>query len=236
MKTLMMDTSLWNSDLTRSFAHTPEPILISLGEEAESVGGLPTDSVAAAARSCRPNLDLLPGMEHWLESPALRGENGWNLIHSLLAQAAGRWGIVVADLGSHIERGGAGDNTFLLSTAVHASILQAASTIIGICDSIEYLKLWQDTGNTDPALYAKTLFVVNRYRADLPFGLDRFKVDRGIRAQGYLIPALKGGLLPESGRSFFVERVFESGNVSGEESKAAHEFEDIAGRVFSSAG
>lgn len=226
-RVLMLDLSLWNCDLTRAFGYSPEPALIELAKQLEAGSNLSIESVNPWIKPCRPNLDLLPGAEHWLESFALQAENGWNFIQNLLVAAQTRWGLVVADLGSHTSTGEQRDNTFLPWCAVHAAILRASSVIVGVCDSIDYLKLWQHSIGSDLKLKAKTIYVVNQHRSNLPLGLDRFQLEPGMRAQSRFIPPLHEGLAEDPGGLFFIERV----STSGESRQALHELEGIVDRV-----
>lgn len=228
---LLLDLCLWNCDLTRLFGHAPARALVDLAQELDLDEALSMDLIDGYIKSCRSNLDLLPGTEHWLESSLLQAENGWNFIHSFLIRAVERWSIVIADLGSHVPSTEPRDNTFLPSCAVHASILQAVTSIVGVCDSIEYLKLWQEHANQDLDFYGKTIYVINQHRSDLPFGLDRYKVNPRMRSQSHFIPALKGGLVADDDGLFFVERIPHAGDVSGEEKKALREFQDLAAQV-----
>ncbi len=234
-KTLVLDLSLWNSGLTQAFAGTPEPALIRLAEKFGTGMGLSVDFLETYARSYSPNLDVLPGAEHWLEAPALHGENGWNFIQTLLVRASERWNTVVADLGSNTNIGEPRDTAFHPACAVHASVLYASSTIVGISDSIEYLRHWQDHTNEDAYFRNKTIYVVNQHRPDLPFGLDRYKLDPTMRIQCGFIPALTNGLLGRGGAAFFVERASNSEHTSGPERQALGEFENIVLRVLGKA-
>lgn len=230
-KVLLLDLCLRNCDLTRAFGHEPSPALIDLATELDARDTLSLDSVDRYVKSSRPNLDLLPGAQDWLNSPSLRGENGWNIIHALLVCAMDRWNNVIVDLGSHVPRDKSGDNTFLVSSAAHASLLQASSLIVGVCDSIEQLKLWQEQPYQDSSLQDKTTYIVNQHRADLPFGLDQYKLDASMRARSHFILPVKGGLLADDNRSFFMDRVLQSEALSAEERKTLREFQDLAARV-----
>lgn len=227
-KTLLLDLNLWNCDLTRSFGFEPTSALIDLARQLDDGEILSIDSVESHVKSCRPNLDLLPGTLDWIKADSLRGENGWNFVHELFVRAYERWENVIVDLGSHVSDECQRDTTFLIPTAVHAAVLQASTLIVGVCDSIEYLYSWQALTNQDTNFQDRTIYVVNPHRSDLPFGLDRFKLNQNIRAQSYLIPTLDDGLLPNRDGLFFVERASTIDKPSREEKIALRAIQDIA--------
>lgn len=230
-KILLLDFCLWNADLTRAFGHSPAVALIDLAQELAKGDTLSMDSIDRYIQSCRPNLDLLPATPQWLESSILRGENGWNFIHALFVCAMDRWNTILVDLGSHVPGDKALDSTFLAMSAIHASILQASSLVIGVCDSIAYLKLWQAQPNFDSPFRDKTIYVVNHHRSDLPFGLDRYKVHASMRAQSHLVPSVRGGLFADEHGLFFMDRARQAEDLSLGERKTMREFQDLAARV-----
>ncbi len=230
-KTLLLDLNLWNCDLARSFGFEPTSALIDLARRLDDGEILSSESVESHIKSCRPNLDLLPGTLHWIKSDSLRGENGWSFIHEVFVRAYERWENVLVDLGSHVSDESRRETTFLIPTAVHASILQASTFIVGVCDSIEYLYSWQASPNQDTNFQDKTIYVVNGHRSDLPFGLDKFKLDQNMRAQSYLIPTLDDGLLPNRDGLFFVERASNIDKPSRGEKIALRAIQDIANCV-----
>lgn len=231
IKTLLLDLSLWNCGLTRSLGFEPSSALIDLARELDDNNELSMDSIDEYIRSCRPNLDLLPGAPQWLESLALRGENGWNFVHNFFLRANERWDLVIVDLGSHSPGDAQRDPTFLIASALHASVLQASSFIVGVCDSIEYLKLWQAQPNQDSSFQNKTIYVVNHHRSTLPFGLDRYKVDENSRAKCYFFPSLQNGVLQNQHGLFFMDRMPQAESLTSEERQALRTFHDIAARV-----
>lgn len=227
-KTFLLDLNLSNCALTHSFGIEPTSALIDLARQLDNGEALSIASVESHIKSCRPNLDLLPGTLHWIKLDSLRGENGWNFVHELFVRAYERWENVVVDLGSHISDESQRETTFLIPTAVHASVLQASTLIVGVCDSIEYLYSWQALPNQDTNFQDRTIYVVNGHRSDLPFGLDKFKLDQNMRAQSYLIPALDDGLLPNRDGLFFVERACTIDKPSRGEKIALRAIQDIA--------
>lgn len=162
-------------------------------------------------------------------SPALRAENGWNFIDALLVRVTECWDLVVADLGSHNSASARRDNAFLPWCALHAYILHTCSMSIGICDSIEYLKLWQE--QSGEGLRNKTIYVVNRHRADLPLGLERYQLNSRMRPQSHFLPPVKDGLCADQDGCFFVERVSIESDQSSEERRTLHEFQGIVEQV-----
>ncbi len=231
IKTLLLDLNLWNCDLTRSFGFEPSSALIDLAREMDLKNELSMGSIDGHIESCRPNLDLLPGASPWLEVPALRGENGWNLIHNFFDRAHERWNTVIVDLGSHALSDAQRDTTFLISSAIHASVLQASSFIVGVCDSIEYFKIWQGAPSQDSNFRDTSIYIVNKHFSNLPFGLDRYRVDANLRAQCYFVPSLQENMLADESGLFFVERISESDSLSSEKRQALRALQDIAGRV-----
>lgn len=229
--TLLLDLSLWNCDLTRSFGFEPTTALIDLAQEMDASNVLSMGSIERCAKSCIPNLDLLPGASHWLESPVLRGENGWNFVHNFFVRARERWNAVIVDLGSHAPSDAQRDITFLITSAVHASILQASSFVLGVCDSIEYLQVWQTLPNQDSNLRDKTIYVLNHHRSNLPFGLERYKVDANTRTQCFFVPTLQEKSLDDEHGLLFMDRMQQSESSTLQERQALRAFDDIAARV-----
>lgn len=230
-QTLLLDLNLWNCDLTRSFGFEPTSALIDLAQEMDAGNVLSIDSIARYTKSCRPTLDLLPGTLRWLETPTLRGENGWNLIHNFFVRAPERWNTVIVDLGSHAPSAAQRDITFLISSAVHASVLQAASFLIGVCDSTAYFKIWQAAPTQDSHFRDRSIYVVNKHSSTLPLGLDRYMVDAKTRAQSFFIPSLQENMLADERGLLFAERNSQSDSLSGEQRQARRAFQDIAARV-----
>jgi len=227
-KVLLLDLSLWNCDLTRAFGYSPASALYTLAQQFYDHESLPLEAIETSVQRCRQNLDLLPVGEHWLEMAALRAENGWNFVMTLLATAKARWNFIVADLGSYqensIERT---DYIFRTANAVHAAMLFASQGIINVCDSIVYLKLWQEQASQDFSVHAKTRYIVNQYRADKPFGLEKYAVDEKMRSSSHFVPRLKSGLYPIEEGLFFVERSVASKSFSREERTSLRELEGI---------
>lgn len=230
-KTLLLDLSLWNCDLTQLFGYEPTPIFIALAQEFDDHNELRIDSIRESAKSCRQNLDLLPGTPRWIEAPELQSENGWNFIHALFVHAKELWQHIIVDLGSHLPHNAQRDNTFLPACAVHASILQASSVIVNVFDSIESLRIWQTLPNHESSVQAQALSVVNQHHGVLPFGLDRLKLESNLRISSYLIPFLKDGLVPQQGELFFVERAAELAKPSRDTKVAARTIQEIAACV-----
>lgn len=231
IKTLLLDLNLWNCDLTRSFGFEPSSALIDLARGIDDNNELSMDSIDRSIKSCRPNLDLLPGAPQWLESPAFRGENGWNLIHTLFVRAHERWNTVIVDLGSHAPSDAQRDITFLISSAVHASVLQASSFSMGVCDLIEYFKIWQAAPSQDSHFRDRSIYILNKHRSTLPLGLDRYMVDAKMRTQCFFVPSLQENLLSDERGLFFVERTTQSDSLSSEQRQALRAFQNIAARV-----
>lgn len=229
---LLLDMSLWNCDLTQSFGHTTAPTFLQLAEQFTETGTLASDALNASVHPCRPNLDLLSGVPHWIESPALRAENGWNFVSALLVQANAHWDFVVADLGSSSQEQVERAYTFAPVCATHAALLESAHAIVAVCDSIEYLKQWQVMADKSASMRAETLYIVNRHRRDLPFGLDRYRLNETMRTHSYLIPTLHSGLLPAADGLFFVERAAGSDKPMGEENTARHALQELANRAL----
>lgn len=232
IKTLLLDLNLWNCDLTRSFGFEPTTALIDLARKMDDDDVLSMSSIDRHIKSCRPNLDLLPGASQWLESPPLRGENGWNLIHNFFVRAHERWNTVIVDLGAHAPSDAQRDITFFISSAVHASVLQASSFIIGVCDSIEYFKIWQAAPSQDSNFRDKSIYIVNKHSSTLPLGLDRYMIDAKMRTRSFFVPSLQESLLADERGLFFVDRTTQSDSLSSELRQACRAFQDIAARVY----
>lgn len=230
-RVLLLDLSLWNRDLTRVFGHSPNSDFGSLAQQFYEKDNLPFETLQTCVRFCRQNLDLLPGGEHWLETVALRAENGWNFIWTLLAVAKGYWNFIIADVGSDTQNQVERTNyNFTTSCGVHAAMLYASKSVASVCDSIDYLKLWQDQGARASYLQSKEQFIVNQYRRDLIFGFDMYAVEAKLRSQSHSIPLLKTGLLANSDGLFLVERGTVSGDLSREERNALWKLDRIADR------
>ncbi len=229
-KVLALDLSLWNSDLTLSLGHTPDLALVDLADSFDASGHLSLNSIASRTRTCKLNLDLLPGSQLWLASPSLRAENGWNFIKTLLISAREHWDTIVADLGAHSSSTNTRENIFFAQCAIHAALLQTAHSIVGVCDSIEYPRLWQElNGNT--TTLKQTIFVVNHHHKEFPLGLDQFKLDKVMRAQSYFIPPVKRGLIAKRDQLFFVERFTKVMQASSNERQALQAIQNLAERV-----
>lgn len=226
--TLILDLSLWNCDLTKSFDCEPGSGWNELAREFDNRNALSLDLVQRFLKTRRPNLDLLPGTRHWLELSSLRGENGWNFIQSLFLCAKQHWHKVVVDLGSHLPNDNQRDVTFLVPCAVHASVLQASRHLVNVFDAIEYLQAWRAAPNRDTSLQAKMVNVVNKYHANLPFGLDKLRLNQDEQIQTYLVPFLKDGLLPKHDGLFFMERSATVAKPTGAERTATRVIQEVA--------
>lgn len=228
---LLLDLCLWNCDLTLSLGHIPSSVLVDLADSFYTSGNLSYNLIASHTRKCRLNLDLLTGYEHWLASPALRAENGWNFIKALLVCAKEGWDIVIADLGAQGSSTDSRENIFSTTCAVHAAILQGAFSIVAVCDSTEYVKLWQEQDGQSPTFRNRTLYVVNRQPRELLFGLEQFELDQRIRKKTLFIPPLNDGMMANGDQLFFVERFPNPAQANSAEQKALQAIENIAVRV-----
>lgn len=228
---LLLDLCLWNCGLTLSFGHTPSSVLVDLADSFYTSGNLSFNLIASHIRKCRTNVDLLTGFEHWLASPALRAENGWNFIKALLVCANEGWDIVLADLGAQGSSTDSGEDIFSTTCAVHAAILQQAFSIVAVCDSTEHVKLWQEQDGQSPTFRDRTLYVVNKQPRELPFGLEQFELDQGTRKKTFFIPSLKDGMMANRDQLFFVERFPNPAQARSAEQKALRAIENIAVRV-----
>lgn len=231
VKVLLLDLCLWNCDLTLSFGHTSDSAIVDLANTFDMSGNLSLDLIASRTRFCKSNLDLLPGFEHWLASPTLRAENGWNFTMALLVSSKERWDIVIADLGTHSSSTNSLESTFQTSCAVHAALLQTAHSIVNVCDSMDYLRLWQETDGKSATNQEQMIYVVNRHERELPLGLDQFKLGKVMRAQSFFIPLLEDGLLGNANQLLFVERFPSSTHATRAERQTLQAIHTIASRV-----
>ncbi len=230
-RVLLLDLSLWNCDLTLSFGYTPEPAILDLADSFYRSGNLSLDLISSRTRTCKQNVEMLSGFERWLGSPALRAENGWNFIQTLLISAKERWDTVVADMGTHSSSTNTRENIFLTQCAVHAALLQTAQSIVEVCDSIEYLQLWQKQVVQSSPLRGRMIYVVNQHHQEFPLGLDQFKVNKLMRTQSYFVPSLNMGLMANGEQLFFVERFPTTAQATRAERNALRALQNIATQI-----
>jgi cellulose biosynthesis protein BcsQ len=236
-ETLALDLCLWNCRLTTSLGISPSADLQELANEFLETGDLTPGLLRTHIQQCRPLLGLLPTMEDWLQSYALREVDGWNFVCKLLTQAREsqicQW--IVVDLGSHDLRRLSElghrleDYMFAPTCAVHLAILNSATWIINVFGSKNSLELWTQAEPSQPL--PTDLYVANW--CDPPNLFNLPNIDHSILKQTVFIPTV-GSLIPDSEHTeFFVERcTAPSASLSKSQKHALDGFKKLVAKVI----